>query len=70
MVFCRRQPIHDRQEKRGQYEGHQNADAPSQIAITRRIDVHKTLQHVDRRNGNDRRQQLDLEVSKVDMAHP
>ena len=62
--------VHDRQQDSRKDEGNLNSYAPFELAIACLIDIHKTLQQVDGRNGDNRSQELNLEIPKADMTHP
>ena len=49
--------VHDRQQDSRKDEGNLNSYAPFELAIACLIDIHKTLQQVDGRNGDDRSQE-------------
>jgi len=47
-----------------------DGDIPEQVAVGDLAHVHELLQQLNRRNGDDRRQQLEFEGSEIDLAHP
>ncbi|MPN22749.1 hypothetical protein SDC9_170132 [bioreactor metagenome] len=62
--------VHDRVEHAGNDESHVDADLPGQLFVAVRADVHEGLEQFDPGNGDDRADQLHLQVGEADMAHP
>ena len=57
------------QKSRGD-EGDMDADKPIKLAIARVLDVHESLEQLDRRNGHDRGHQFELEFAEIDLGDP
>jgi DNA (cytosine-5)-methyltransferase 1 len=64
------QAIHERQKQTGQHERQMDPDAPRQLAVREVLEVHETSQHMDGRDRDDRRHELQLEIAEVDVPHP
>ena len=63
-------PLGERENDGRNDEGQVNADQPIQFAVGFMIDVHEGLEQLDRRDGDDRGHQFELQFAEVDLGDP